>query len=201
MMTRDGIYGALIGTRAVAAHVFGGRNYDLLAQAVATALFTWGVGNPANLALSGNATGTSGTGAIIPALSKVIVLPDVPTMRGALAGAQLRGPLGDSLATAMATGVAAAFAPAQYSGQAPSVGAGLDVSKITTINTESLAPILGGTMRGFLGAGPMQESLTRGLTYGIAGMLAKGTGAGTVVGSPTVPPTASFGPTPRSMVV
>ena len=201
-LTQPTIHGALMATRAAGAHPFLGSHYDRLALALSTALSTWGVGNPANLALVGSATGTSGIGAVVPAMTKIIVPPNVGVVLGALQGAGLRGSLGTALATTVALGVSQAFTTAaQYAGPSPMVGAGADVSKIAVVNEGTLLTALQGTLSGIVGAGPMSQSLAAGLASGITKLLLQGTGAGTVVGSPTVPPTPLVGVTPQSVVV
>jgi len=201
-LTQPTIQSALMATRSAGSHPFMGAQYDRLVLALSTALATWGVGNPANLALTGTATGTSGVGAVVPAMTRVVVPPNVGVLLGALQGASLRGPLGTALATSVALGISQAFATAgQYSGPSPTVGTGADVAKVTTVNEGALVAVLQGTLSGLMGAGPMSQSLALGLAKGITMMLLQGTGFGTVVGSPTVPPTPLVGVTPRSVVV
>jgi len=190
------LYSSLSLARTSGIHSFGGVNYDRMALGVANGVSQWGIMQPQNLGLTGLATGVSGGGAVNPVASKVIVPPNPGLVQAGLAGAGMVGPLAQSLALAISTGISTAFnASAQYVGPAAGVGVGADVSKITVANSASLVGMLMQTLTATLGPGPALSMMATGLGIGIASLLLQGTGAGAVVGVPTVPPVPMSGPT------
>ena len=163
---------------------------DRLWLGIGLGLWTWAVGKPMNLALTGMATGPAGDGVIMPVGSKIIIpIPAaIPIMRAALAGAGINGVTANPMAFCVATGICRAFA--QYAGYtAPvAVGNGRDVSKVSIVNITTLTPILTATIAScMLGAGPALPMLALGLSLGIGGILLLGAGTATVVGVPSIP--------------
>jgi len=190
-LTPGSLQGALVGSRGM----FNGPAADKLIAGIASGVASWAVGQPGNVALTGVATGTAGTGTIVPAATKIVVTPNPGVITGALAGAGVTGPLAAALATMVAVGVSTAFtSSAQYSGTSAGVGVGQDVSVITVANPGTLT----GLLAGLIGTGPSAPSIAAGLGSGIATMLLGGTGTGTVTGTPA--PAAATGAT-TSMVV
>ena len=195
-LTPSILYSALIAARLSGALPFAGVSYDKLALGVAQAVSVWGVSQPANLGLSGLATGMSGVGAVAAPTSKVAVPPNAAPLQAALNGAGMLGVLPPSLATVIANGLSTAFtASAQYTGVAVGVGVGADVSKVTVANPATLVAALSTALSATLGPGQNIPRLALGLGNGIAGLLLLGTGAGAVVGTTTVPPVPASGPT------
>jgi len=196
----NALYGALQANRASGGLLFGGPNFDRLAQGVAVGVAQWAV-TPPNVAIVGAATGIIGAGAVIPAASKVIVPPTDLPMRTSFASAGLVGPLGLPLATVMTLGISQGFsATAQYAGVSAGVGVGQDIAKVVSTNAASLAGILKSSLGAFLGAGGGLLHLVTGLSVGIAGLVLLGTGTGTIAGAPIFPFTPSAGATISVMV-
>ena len=168
-----------------------------MAASIAQAVASWAV-NPVNLSLTGISTGTSGVGQIVG--GKLIVPPSPALVLAGLAGAGLNGPLGPSLATMVGLGLASGFSAfGFYQGQSATVGIGADASKIIVANpgtlTLELSRQFSASMRG-----PLVPQLAAGLGTGISMLLLTGTGIGTVVGTPTVPPVPAAGPSFSTVV-
>lgn len=200
-LTPNVIYGALFSARSAGAHAFLGVNFERLALGISMGITQWGVGQSSNLALKGLAAGISGAGSINPVSTKITVIPAIPLYLSAFSGANLNGPLATSLASVMATGISQAFgSSAQYVGPVPGVGAGADVSKVVTANAATLATTLNSTLRGTLGSGQALPLMVKGLSDGITQHLLTGIGAGSVVGSTTVPPAPSSATTNSSVI-
>lgn len=196
------ILGFLNANRATGSFPFNGSNYDRLASGVSFGVAQWGIGQFYNLGLVGTASGLAGAGTILPPTTKIIVPPNPGIVLTALRGAGMNGPLADSLAVVMSTGISQAFtSAAQYTGPAVGVAIGADVSRITVANSATLISTLRGTLSGTLGTGPALDMMAIGLGNGISGLLLQGTGVGQVTGTPTTPPAPGSGPTPTSIVV
>ena len=194
-LTPTGVYSALLSTRLAGAFPFGGVTYDKLAQGVAQGICQWGVSNPANLKLTGIATGSAGAGKILAAASKIVVVSS-GAVAAALKGAGMNGPLSQSLGTAVETGIVQAFSTqAQYSGTSPTVAVGADVAKVSVANGPSLVGMLKQTLAASMGVGPAYGMMATGLGIGIAALLLTGTGTGTVTGTPVVPAAPATGTT------
>jgi len=189
--------------RAAAPYPFLGSQYDKLAIGIANGVAQWGVGNQANLGLTGGASGLAGTGTIVPLLSKLAVPANVGIVLAEFKGAGLNGPLGTSLATVTAVAIAQAFSGSgNYTGPSASVAVGADVSKITTANGGTLTKILMGTIAAAAPAssGPALPMMARALGSGIASQLLQGTGAGSIQGGPIVPTIPGAGATSSQVV-
>jgi len=170
---------------------FAGVNFARLALGVANGVCAWGLNQPANLALIGAATGTIGSGIINPATTKLIVPPATGVLSGAMAGAGLVGPLGQSLAVVTALAISQSFSSSgQYYGMSGSVGIGADVSKVSVSNPATLIAALTAALTAALGPGPAMPMMATGLGNGIAALLALGTGTGSVNGVPGPSPGA-----------
>ena len=115
----------LLASRASGTFPFAGAAFDLLAQGIANGVCAWGIYQPQNLALTGVATGTAGSGFVLPPASRLIVPPNVPAVLGALTAAGMNGPLGLALATVVSNGIAGTFTGyGQYGGMVAGVGVG-----------------------------------------------------------------------------
>ena len=193
-LTPVAIYGAFVTCRAMGGFPFAGVNFDRAALGIANGVCQWALSQPANLALTGAATGLMGVGVINPVTTKLLVPPDFVVVSGAIVGAGLAGPLGQSFAIVTAQAISQAFSTVgQYYGTAPTVGVGADVSKIAVSNPATLIAMLMQSLAGTLGVGPLMPMLATGLGNGIAALLLTGTGTGSVNG-PSVPGTGA-GPT------
>lgn len=182
-LTPAGVYAALASARAAGPLPFTGIQFDRLLTGIAQGITLWAVSNPANVLLQGIATGTVGSGQILPATTRILVPSNVSVVRGALSGAGLNGPLSSSLAAVISVGVSSAFSTlATYSGTVAGVGAGTDASKITVANAATLAPLLIASIGGASGVGPALPLLTTGLSNAVSGLLLGGTGTGIVTG-------------------
>lgn len=182
----------LLSNRASGGFAFFGAPYDLLASGIANGVVQWGVNNPMNLALKGVSVGAAGVGIIQYPSSSIVVSPNVGLVVAGLTGAGVKGALALSLATAVATGISQGFmTSAQYVGTSATVGAGQDISKITTANASVLVGILNMTLRASLGSGPAISMMASGLGVGIASQLLMGTGTATITPAPGSPPPAA----------
>lgn len=180
------IYAEIVAARAAGGFPFAGVKFDQLALGTASAIAAWAIGQPQNVFLQGVSSGAVGGGAVVPVASKIIVLPNIPIMIAGFTGAGFNGPLGRSLATVMALGIANAFSKyAQYVGPVAGVGVGADVAKITVANPATLVPLVMAACGGALGGlGPMLAMYAVGVSAGTAGMLLTGVGTGAVAGVP-----------------
>lgn len=185
-LTPTSIYAELSAARAAGAFPLAGLQSDALLRGIANGVGAWAVGQPQNVALTGIATGAVGGGTIGVPTTKVVMLPNIPGMMGALTGAGIAGQLSSSLATVVSVGISSAFTKyAQYSGVVAGVGSGLDVSKVTVANVPSLQTLLYASLGGSFGSvGLMTASLATGLANGISLVVLTGTGTGSVVGVP-----------------
>lgn len=188
-ITPPGIYAALVSARASGGFPLLGPNFDTIAQGVSIAVSAWCVGQPQNVALLGVSTGSSGGGTIATPTTRLIVPPTVSVMTQALSGAGFNGQMMPSLATVVTLGISQVFSTqGQYAGVVPSVGVGVDATKIVVANPSTLIPIL----IPLLGKGPLSPQMGTGLAIGIAELLLLGTGVGTVVGIPGPSPAVSI---------
>ena len=200
-LTPSFIQSALLANRVTGPLPFFGPNFDKLALGLGLGIFQWAVSQPANLALTGAATGLVGAGVIVSATSKLIVPPQVNVVHAALVGAGVAGPLSSSMSIVIANGVSQAFTlSGQYTGPVGGVGVGADVSKVTVANAPALAGILMVTLSSVMGAGPSLGMLTAGLGVGIASLLLLGAGTGVVAGSPSYPTVSGSVPTFSTVV-
>lgn len=191
MLNPTFIYQTLAANRTI----FNGPNFEPFALGLSTGVCAWAIGQPQNLALSGLATGVTGVGAVVPVTTRLTVPPTVSIIQSSLIGAGAAGPVSTNLAIVVTLGVSQAFSIyGQYSGLSPSVGAGVDVSKVVIANSLTLIGILQQSFS-VLGFGPSLKMLSVGLGTGIANLLLSGTGIGTVIGTPTVPPVPTVGVT------
>jgi hypothetical protein len=198
-LIQQAIYQELLLAKSAAPFPMEGAAFEKLAMAISYAVPVWGVGQQSNLALTGIAAGTAGTGTITPPASKVTVPPNFAATRQGIKGAGLNGPLAESLGIILTIAISSAFSKgAQYAGTSVSVGVGADISKVTTANTGSLIVILQGFMFSFVGQGAASPNMAKAVAGGITELLKGGVGAGTVVGVPS--PSAGSGPT-NSVVV
>lgn len=180
-LTSANVYAALSAARASGGFPFAGVSFNQMAWGIATGVTAWGLYQPQNLAMTGWAVGTSGTGVVT---GKVLVPPTVTLISAALLAAGMAGPLSPSLATVVTVGISQAFSTfGQYSGVASGVGTGSDVSKVAVSNAATLIAALQAAMAASMGAGPALPQMTTGLGNGIAALLLLGTGTGVVTGS------------------
>jgi hypothetical protein len=201
MLTPLTIYGALMSASASGPFAFAGVAYERLAQGLASALFSWGINQPQNLALTGLVTGTTGAGTILPFGSKITLVANPAAVQAGLTGAGMAGPLAGSLAVVVASGLAQAFTSSgQYQGVSATVAVGTDVSKVTVANTASLVGILNSTLAATCGSGPALPMMASGLGVGITNLLLLATGTAAVTGVPTVPPAVATGATTAVVV-
>jgi hypothetical protein len=163
-----------------------GYSFDKMATAIALAMVQWGP----TVQLQGLAVGTLGAGAIAVPLSKVIVPPAPPIVVGAMLSAGVAGSLGSGLGTVVGLAIPKTISVAgQYSGGVSGVGVGADVSKIIKADGSALTGFLSTQFLIFLGPGPANAMLAKGLGTGISKLLlAGGVGAGPVVGPPSISP-------------
>lgn len=200
-LTPSNIQASLIAVRAGGTHALNGVNFDNLAIGLGSGIAQWAVGQPQNLALTGIASGTLGTGMIMAPTTKLTIPPNTGVIQSALVGAGVAGPLASSLAIVVSLGLSQAFmAYGQYSGPGGVVGVGADISQITVVNMASLVGILNITLASSVGLGSLTGNVASGLGIGIGNLLLQGTGIGSVIGTPIVPPVTGSGPT-FSMVV
>lgn len=199
-LSPPGIYSALSASRTAGVFPFRGVSFDQLAQGIANGVFIWGVGNPANLALQGVSMGTGGTGTILPVSTALLVPNATGAVLGAFLAAGMNGPLGQSLAPVVSTGISSVFSTlGRYSGVSAGVGAGADISKVVISNPVTLTTsLMSALSASFGGGGPALSIFASGLGNGIAALLLGGTGTGTVTGPAS--PTAMVGLT-NSVVI
>ena len=161
------------------------------AQALSEAMVTWAVAKPMNLGLTGVATGVPGTGTI-SFLSTKITVPDNQDLARQAAAPFLKGPIGTSLASAIAIWTSVLFSTqGQYQGTSALVGIGTDSSVFSTINIVALEKELAGRL-----GGPGAFITASGVAAAVFVVLANGSGVGTVAGAggglPITGPTTSF---------
>lgn len=200
-LTANGLLEQILASRQAGAKGFDGISFPAMARGVAMGIASWGRLSPANLGLTGSASGPTGTGAVVPGTTRIVAKPRTSVVLSALRGAQLNGQLWTSLGITMALGVSLAFTlDAQYIGLSPTVATGPDVSTITTVNPASLISILNGTLTGALGTGVLISRLSQGLGLGLSTMLLGAQGVGTVTGVPVPPGFTAAGITTSTVV-
>lgn len=200
-LSPNNIQASLLSVRTSAIHFLNGIDYDRLAQGIGLAVFQWAIGQPQNLALTGTATGTLGTGVISAPTTRLVVPPNPGLVKAALTGAGVSGIVSASLSLVVSSGISQAFTLyGQYLGPSGAVGVGASVAKVTVANAATLAGILNVTLLPIVGKGPVVTSLSLGLGTGIAGLLLQGTGVGAVIGTPTIPPLPGASPTLSTVV-
>lgn len=175
----------------------------MLAQAIGVGVFTWAIGNPANLALRGVTSGVAGAGTV---LGNLILPPNPTPLISALSGAGVAGPTATQIATAVAIGVSTAFSSTgTYVGASVGVSSGVDTSSVVVANpatlVSSLLAAMGTTFSSFGGgAGSTAAQIATGLGNGIASLFLLGTGTGIV--APVSPlPGPATGTSPLSIVL
>ncbi len=200
-LTTDLLYGSLLQARTSGAHALLGVKYEDLARGFANAFLLWSQ-SPTNLALAGYSTGLAGTGGIVTTMSRLTIPLNVSAMLSALLGAGVGGPQASSLATVMTSGVASCLNQyGQYAGVSTGVGSGSDVSTFTVLNAASLTGILTMTWSSIFGTlGASMPMMARGLSVGVAQLLALGVGNAPVLGVTSVPPLAAVGTTMSRVV-
>lgn len=200
-ITGPAVYQSLLSAKTAGVFPLGGPSYDSIARAVASAVSTWAVSNPSNLALTGQAVGLLGTGNILTPTTRLFVLPNPGVVQAALTGTGFTGLLAPSVATAISIGIASAFTTyGQYAGISASVGSGQDSSVITLTNASTLSGLLLLALISNAVSGPLASQLANGLSLGISNMLAGSSGTGAIVGTPVIPPTSTVGPTFSTVV-
>lgn len=200
-LTPNSIQASLLSVRMGGAHPLNGVDFDALALGLGVGVAQWAVGQPQNLALTGLATGTLGTGVIAPPTTRLIIPPNPGVLQASLIGAGISGVLAPSLALVVSMGISQAFSTAgQYTGSGGAVGVGADVSYITVANAATLTGILNGTLSSAVGRGAIIGNLAAGFGNGIVSLLLQGTGTGAVIGTPVVPPVPGSSPTFSTVV-
>jgi len=187
------IAGAILSAGAVMT----GPSFPLLCQALGNGIYTWAI-VPANLLLTGVATGPQGAGVVTGSLS---IAPNPGLISAGLSASGVVGSSSPQLANAVGTGVATAFtSSAQYTGPAVGVGGGADISGVAVANVASLGALLLSSMVGSFGQmGGSTAQVAQGLATGIASLIQTAVGTGVVAGTPTSP-TIVTGTTPSSSV-
>lgn len=180
----------------------GGPTWPALAQAVGQGVFTWAVGQPQNLLLTGVTSGGAGAGIV----SGSLVIPPNPAPVIAAMAAAGAGVTAPQIGTAVAIGVSAAFtSSALYTGPSVGVSSGTDQSSVVVSNPVTLvASLLAAMSTTFAslggGGGPTTLQTATGLGNGIANLFLQGTGTGIV--TPTSPlPGPAAGTSPLSIVL
>ena len=190
-ITPPTIFNALMNARAAGGFSFNGFAFELMAQGIASGVGLWAVGQSQNLALTGTAVGTAGSGALTAGILEIP--PDVPGVLGALRSAGIEGQLASSLATVLSTAISSVFSTSgNYVGSSPSVGVGADVSFFSVSNPATLIPILLGSLGGTMGTGVAMPRMAVGFGNGIAQMLLKGTGTAIITGPPSLSPASGI---------
>lgn len=178
-------YTELSAFRAAGAFPFGGSSFDRLAWAIAGAMALWGP----TVQLQGISIGTAGAGVINTPTTKIVLPPNPPLVLAGLASAGMLGPLSSALATVVGMAIPKTISSfGNYLGTVVGVGVGGDVSKVIVANPATLSAALLSQMSALLGPGPANAMLAQGLGVGIASLLLTATGAGTVVGPPSIAP-------------
>ena len=189
MLTPTVIYAELVAARFAGQFGFAGYPFDQLAWLIAYAVSAWF--KEAGVTLTGVAVGTAGVGAINVPASKLTLAPNTSRVISGLQSAGMNGPFSVSLGTVVAIGLAKAVTTyGQYAGSVAGVGVGGDVSKVATANAPSLVAQLKVLMASMLGPGAASAQMATGLGTGIAALALTLTGAGSVVGSPSISPGA-----------
>ena len=181
------LYAALAASRASGGFPFAGINFDRLAWAIAYSVPLWFLAG--GVKLQGTCIGTAGVGTINTPSSR-LMLPSNPSLVIAgLSGAGMVGPLSASLGAVVALALSQVVTSSgQYAGGVIGVGVGLDVSKATLVDPPGLIVQLLSYMSVMLGPGPASAQMATGLGTGIASLALTITGAGNVVGAPSVAP-------------
>lgn len=165
----------------------GGPSFDLLCQGISIALASW---LPLGVSLQGVTTGVIGTGTV----QGILVFPVVPGTAALAIASTLHGPTAPLVARALDTGLASALSGCPYAGVSAGVSAGVDVSRVATLDLNSLALALRGTHSSLCeaqgGHGAIVPGFYQALARGIGAILQTG-----VTASPTglVSPTGITG--------
>ena len=178
-------YADLMYLRAAGVFPFEGPNFNQLAHALAGAMVQWGP----SVVLQGIAVGTAGAGTINTATSRVILAPSPALVISGLLSAGMDGPASASLGTVVGQAIPKTISSyGRYAGGVAGVGMGGDISKVVVANAATLYSLLLANMSAALGFGPALAMMAQGLATGIASLLLTATGAGTVVGTPSLAP-------------
>lgn len=166
---------------------FGGPTFDIFAQGFGVALSSWAVGNPLNLALTGQSAGTAGVGVVSG--TSIFVPPNVGLTESGLAGAGIQGVTSAAFATFLTTSIVDIFANAQYVGASPQVATGIDISLITTANAVTLEQnlLLQWGTRAFT------SIMARGVASSVTSLILGAQGSGNITGASVVPPAPAIG--------
>lgn len=196
-LSPQAFYADLQATRAAAPFPMAGMQFDRLAMGISTAVASWAIGQPNNVALRGTASGSAGAGTI-PA-GRFVVPPNPPLVTASLTAVGMTGPLSVALGTIVGQAIPRTFSTlGGYVGVSPGVAVGADATKVIVANGPSLIAILQGALASFSGPGSAMPQMASGLGTGIASCVKLGFGTGTVVGSPGPSPAVT---TTTSVVV
>ena len=167
-----------------------GKDWLKLSSAIGRAVQQWLV-IPANVRLSGVASGVLGTGAV--PTGKVVVAPAIPSMVGSFKANGLRGIEGIKIAKSVATGVASAInTSGEYYGNSATVGIGVDTCKVSVANAKALQGLLISNFAASNIKGKDSFKLAKAISVGVSSILLTGVGTSAVTGSPSpIPSTGS----------
>ena len=186
------LYALLQGYKNVGPVSISGPAFDQLAWAIAEGVDNWfdGIGN---VALVGLATGTAGVGVIPESTTKLYMAPVIPLMTGGLSTAGVVGPMAPSLSMVVTLAMAHAITQfGGYTGIAPTVAVGTDISKTVFSNPTTLIASLQTAMAANKMIGGAAPQLATGLGLGIAALVLTVFGNGKVIG--VTSPLPSSGP-------
>jgi hypothetical protein len=172
--------------QACGASTLRGPQFQLLATAISNATTTWAL---SSVVVGGVSTGALGSGT---ATGSILLVPNPAVFKASCP--TLSGVLGGVVSNAICLGVAASVnSNCRYIGVSPSVGVGVDVSRVVLSDPGTLIPILTSNLRAFTFTGIQSQILSAELSVALAGLFITGIGVGGIVtGVGTGPPSTSI---------
>lgn len=144
--------------------------------------------NPKSVRLSGNTVGVAGAGTI--PTGKIFFAP-IPDMIGHLSANGINGVEAIQVATACIIGVTTALnASCEYYGTSAGVGVGGDTSRVVFANPQAFKKSIKSCLMAYGLKGIVAQNTAKGIGSGISSILLSGTGAASVVGSPSPVPSS-----------
>ena len=165
-----------------------GADWLKLSSAIGKAVQQWLV-IPANVGLTGVATGVLGGGAV--PTGKVVVAPSITLVVGSFTARGLKGVEGLKMAKSIAIGVSSAInTSGEYYGASSSVGVGVDTCKVTRASSKALQTLLTSNFAAVGIKGKDSLNLAKAISVGVSSILLTGVGTGAVAGSPSPIPSS-----------
>ena len=182
---------------------FKGLGWGILATAISTGVATW-VNIPSNITFQGKAFGALGG---VGEVNGVATFPPSPSfVATATSASGLSGPIALELYKAVGLACASSMSGITYKGKSPSIFAGADASKVTTVKVPTLEASLRSSIESaFTSSGGVlqlnQSLLSKGISVALGQQILLGSGLGVVAPVPPVAASSSIGSAPTSSII